>query len=180
MSGIGSPMPEIRSPVCWFAAEEAQIAREAAEAGNRAKSEFLSRMSHELHTPLNAVIGFAQLLDMDSLTDDQRESVRYISRAGHHLLDLINEVLDISRIETGQMTISAEPVALADLLGEVIGLVGPASADRAITVEPLDPACARHVLADRRRLKQVLRGLELMRIHAASDWGWRWGCGQRL
>ncbi len=153
------------------AAEEAQIAREAAEAGNRAKSEFLSRMSHELRTPLNAVIGFAQLLEMDSLTDDQRESVRYISRAGHHLLDLINEVLDISRIDTGQMTISPEPVALEDLLGEVTGLVGPLSADRSITVEPLDPACARHVLADRQRLKQVLLNLLSNAIKYNRDGG---------
>ena len=153
------------------AAEKAQNAREAAEAGNRAKSEFLSRMSHELRTPLNAVIGFAQLLDMDQITDEQRESVRYISRAGHHLLDLINEVLDISRIETGQMTISPESVALEDLLGEVIGLVGPLSADRAITVEALDPACARHVLADRQRLKQVFLNLLSNAIKYNRDGG---------
>ena len=153
------------------AAEKAQNAREAAEAGNRAKSEFLSRMSHELRTPLNAIIGFAQLLDMDQITDEQRESVRYISRAGHHLLDLINEVLDISRIETGQMTISPESVALEDLLGEVIGLVGPLSADRAITVEALDPACARHVLADRQRLKQVFLNLLSNAIKYNRDGG---------
>ena len=172
-SGEGEPlvMATVVDITERHAAEEARIAREAAEAGNRAKSEFLSRMSHELRTPLNAVIGFAQLLDMDQITDDQRESVRYISRAGHHLLDLINEVLDISRIETGQMTISPEPVALADLLGEVVGLVGPLSADRAIMVEALDPACARHVLADRQRLKQVLLNLLSNAIKYNRDGG---------
>ncbi len=153
------------------AAEEARIAREAAEAGNRSKSEFLSRMSHELRTPLNAVLGFAQLLDMDPLTHDQRESVRYISRAGHHLLDLINEVLDISLIESGQMTISPEPIALADLLGEVAGLMAPLGADRAITIEALDPACARHVLADRQRLKQVLLNLLANAVKYNRDGG---------
>ena len=88
------------------------IARREAERANRAKSEFLSRMSHDLRTPLNAVLGFAQLLDMDNLTADQRESVTQILEAGRHLLDLMNEVLDISSIESGNLSLSPEPVAV--------------------------------------------------------------------
>ena len=86
-----------------------KVARKEAERANRAKSEFLSRMSHDLRTPLNAVLGFAQLLEMDNLTADQRESVRQIFEAGRHLLGLMNEVLDISRIETGHPALSPAP-----------------------------------------------------------------------
>ena len=134
-------------------------ARLAAEGANRAKSEFLSRMSHELRTPLNAVLGFAQLLERDELTAEQEESVRYISRAGRHLLELINEVLDISRIEAGEMTISAEPVAVAELLDEVVGLVTPLASGRSVTIDIQAATCDTNVLADSQRLRQVLLNL---------------------
>jgi PAS domain S-box-containing protein len=91
-----------------------QEAKEEAEAANRAKSEFLSRMSHELRTPLNAILGFGQLLEMDELDAMQTESVEQIMHAGHHLLGLINEVLDLSRIESGRMDLSLEPVELCE------------------------------------------------------------------
>jgi PAS domain S-box-containing protein len=136
-----------------------ETARHDAERANLAKSEFLSRMSHELRTPLNAVLGFAQLLERDELSDDQRENVRYISRAGRHLLELINEVLDLSRIESGQMTISPEPVAVADLIEELIGLIKPMADGRSIALEASAAGCTAHVLADRQRLKQVLLNL---------------------
>ena len=87
-------------------------ARLDADRANRAKSEFLSRMSHDLRTPLNAIIGFAQVLEMEALTADQQEGVGQILRGGRHLLDLINEVLDISRIEAGRLSLSPEPVDL--------------------------------------------------------------------
>src|SRR5207245_9464789 len=96
-----------------------EAARVEADRANRAKTEFLSRMSHELRTPLNAILGFSQLLEMDELNADQRENVAYISQAGRHLLELINEALDISRIEPGQLSISPEPIAADDSLNEV-------------------------------------------------------------
>ena len=141
------------------AAAAREAARRAAEAASLAKSEFLSRMSHELRTPLNAVLGFAQLLEMEPLPDEERENVHHITRAGRHLLELINEVLDISRIESGQMTISPEPVAVGDLLDDLVALVGPLGDGRGVTVDASEATCARHVLADRQRLKQVLLNL---------------------
>ena len=92
------------------------IRLEWAEQANKAKSEYLSRMSHELRTPLNAILGFAQLLEMDELRDDQRENLGYILSAARHLLDLINEVLDIAAIEAGRLTLSVEPVPVADVV----------------------------------------------------------------
>ena len=139
---------------------EAQESRRAAEEANRAKTEFLSRMSHELRTPLNAILGFAQLLELGDLDADGRESVRYIRRGGQHLLDLINEVLDISRIETGRLSLSPEPVWLPDVIEEQLALIAPLAVDRGISVEAqASPACACHVVADRQRLKQVLLNL---------------------
>ncbi len=141
-------------------AEEALLeARAEAERANLAKSEFLSRMSHELRTPLHAVLGFAQLLEMDELRPEQQESVRQILRAGRHLLELINEVLDIARIEAGRVAVSLEPVDAAELVRDVLHLMAPAAAAKRIRVRgeaAAPPAC---FLADRQRLKQVLLNL---------------------
>jgi len=141
--------------------EEAERqARELAESANQSKSEFLSRMSHELRTPLNAVVGFAQLLELDDLTDTQREEVAQIVKGGRHLLDLINEVLDISRIESGRFAVSAEPVRVAEVLGETLDLVRPLADHHDIELLG-DPSRSGQsfVLADRQRLKQVLLNL---------------------
>ncbi len=138
---------------------EAQAARVAAESANQAKSEFLSRMSHELRTPMNAVLGFAQLLELD-LPIEHRDNVRQIRRAGVHLLDLINEVLDISRIESGQLTLSTEPVRVSDVVGEVAELMGPIAAQRGVTLRASHAlSCTCHVLADRQRAKQIVLNL---------------------
>ena len=141
--------------------EQAQrIAKESAETANRSKSEFLSRMSHELRTPLNAVIGFAQLLGMDDLSEDQHDGVRQIIRGGEHLLGLINEVLDIARIETGRLSVSIEPVRVDEVVNDAIDLVRPLANVRSIRFPAhVGDACTCHVQGDRQRLKQVLLNL---------------------
>ena len=103
----------------------AEEAREAAENANRAKSEFLSRMSHELRTPLNAVLGFGQMLQMDPLDARQAEYVEQILRGGRHLLELIDEVLDISKIEIGAVAISVEPVSVAEVATDSLRMLEP-------------------------------------------------------
>jgi PAS domain S-box-containing protein len=136
---------------------EARRAREAAERANRAKSAFLARMSHELRTPLNAILGFAQLLELDDLTEEQRDSAARIVRGGAHLVELIDDVLDISRIEAGEMAIDVRAVAADDLVEEVSALLKPLASERGMTLRLEGSAgCAR---ADRQRLKQVLLNL---------------------
>ena len=152
-------------------AEQLEAANRAAERANLAKNEFLSRMSHELRTPLNAILGFGQLLEMDDLTEDQRENIHQIMRGGRHLLALINEVLDISRIETGTLSFSLEPVPLAAVVAECIDLMRPAARERNITIEPVEIPNRQHVLADRQRLKQVLLNLLSNAIKYNHDGG---------
>jgi PAS domain S-box-containing protein len=142
------------------AEESIRLAREQAESANRAKNEFLSRMSHELRTPLNAILGFAQLLELDSPNESQSESISHISRAGQHLLSLINEVLDIARIEAGRMALTPEKLDIPSFLTGVIDLVGPAAARRQITMTNTTAQCARSsIVADRQRLQQVMLNL---------------------
>ena len=142
------------------AQEAARLSKLEAERASRAKSEFLSRMSHDLRTPLNAILGFAQLLEMDRLTGDQAESVTQILRGGDHLLTLINEVLDIARIEAGHLTLSPEPVPLDEVLPQVVALVRPLGAARGIdVVTEIADGSTRYVHADRQRLAQVLINL---------------------
>jgi PAS domain S-box-containing protein len=134
-------------------------AKDEAERANRAKSDFLSRMSHELRTPLNAILGFAQILTTGAQAAEDRDSAEQILRGGRHLLDLINDVLDISRIESGRLAISPEPVALGEVLEACVGLVRHSAEARGITL--LGETCGEgvHVLADRRRLTQVVLNL---------------------
>ena len=141
------------------AAEALERAKNEAERANREKSEFLSRMSHELRTPLNAILGFGQLLEMDELSSEQKESVQQMMRSGRHLLDLIDEVLDISRIESGTMSMSTEPVGVEEIIAECLDMVRPLAGSRSVTIYSdlaMEPT---HVLADRHRLKQVLLNL---------------------
>jgi PAS domain S-box-containing protein len=142
------------------AKEEAEAARESAEQANLAKSEFISRMSHELRTPLNAVLGFGQLLEYSTLPPADQQSVAQILRGGRHLLDLINEILDISRIESGHLTFSQEPVSLCEICIESVELAAPLAAQRDIHIDDaLIRACSFFVMSDRQRLKQVLLNL---------------------
>jgi len=136
-----------------------QRARDEVQQASEAKSVFLSRMSHELRTPLNAVIGFGQLLELDELTPDQEESVRQILKGGRHLLDLINEVLDIARIESGEMRLSLEPVRLEDIVEESVSLVRHLAEERHVTVVNHCTGHGHHVRADRQRLTQVMLNL---------------------
>ncbi|NWA25398.1 PAS domain S-box protein [Pseudomonas gingeri] len=136
-----------------------RTAREEAERASRAKSEFLSRMSHELRTPLNSILGFAQLLDMDS-TQGQKAQIGHILRAGQHLLTLINEVLDIAKIEAGRLPLNIEPVPLELVLQEALTLVSPMATDAGIQLVPLPVLTADSgIVADRQRLTQVLLNL---------------------
>jgi PAS domain S-box-containing protein len=134
-------------------------AREVAERANRAKSDFLSNMSHELRTPMNAILGFAQMLEFDQkLEPGQQDSVQEILKGGRHLLELINEVLDLARIEAGHLTLTLEPVPLEGDWGvaeECLQLVRSLAARRGIGIEVEIPAGA-VVRADRVRLRQVL------------------------
>jgi len=138
---------------------ERRRAEEKADHANRAKSDFLSRMSHELRTPLNGILGFAQLLEMESLPVDQEESVAQILKAGRHLLGLINEVLDISRIETGRLQLSLEPVPVGETLRGALDIVRPLAAQHGIALNAGAADERQHVLADRQRLQQVLLNL---------------------
>ncbi len=142
------------------ARESLRAAEASSKAANDAKSVFLSRMSHELRTPLNAILGFGQLLELESLTEDQHDSVGQILKGGRLLLELIDEVLDISRIETGQLSFSLEPVRLADVVGDALELLRPIATARQITL-PVETPVARsiHVRADRQRLQQVVLNL---------------------
>ena len=142
--------------------QEACMAAEAAERASRAKSEFLSRMSHELRTPLNAVIGFAQLLRMDKqapLNEGQARKAELIERSGAHLLAVISDVLDLSRIEAGDMPISVEPVHVETAVQDVLAMVGDAAHLAQVELVPPLIEMVPPVLADRVRLRQVLVNL---------------------
>jgi len=135
-------------------------ARDEADRANKAKSEFLSRMSHELRTPLNAILGFGQLLERQNPTPLQRNRIQHVINAGRHLLGLINEVLDISRIEAGRMQLSLEPVCVDEAIAETLDLMRPLANEREITLAAdVDLDSTVHVLADRQRFKQVLINL---------------------
>jgi PAS domain S-box-containing protein len=162
----GAPIRQLG--VCWditerLRAEEALREKAAAEQASRAKSEFLSRVSHELRTPLNAILGFAQILDMDRaapLAPVQRERLAQIARAGRHLLALINDVLDLSRIEAGAEKLNMRPTELRPLVEGCLALVGAQAAAQAVALRgPPSDAAAPRVWVDATRLQQVLLNL---------------------
>jgi hypothetical protein len=143
--------------------ENALRAKETAERASQAKTEFLSRMSHELRTPLNAILGFTQILEIDQaypLAPMQRDRVQHIQQAGWHLLSLINEILDLSRIEAGKARLSMAIVPLGEVIDECLALVGTDAAKRQLETVVLREADApESVWADRTRVKQVLLNL---------------------
>lgn len=169
---VGVLALELEQTARLLAEREGQLnqAKEEAERANKAKSEFLSRMSHELRTPLNSILGFGQLMTIAELSDDQRENVHHIMKGGRHLLGLINEVLDIARIEAGEFTLSIEPVGLAEIVGETMDLVRPLAAAHRIEITAAD-AGGRLVLADSQRLKQILLNLVMNAVKYNVDGG---------
>jgi signal transduction histidine kinase len=140
---------------------ELALAMEEAKSANQAKTAFLSSMSHELRTPLNAILGFAQILTSDKLPStlaQKKEFATHILKSGRHLLTLINEILDLAKIESGAVALTLEPVALGELLQECESMIMPLAAQRGVRL--LFPrGCAVHVLADHLRTKQILLNL---------------------
>jgi len=140
---------------------ELERATLVAEKANLAKSDFLSRMSHELRSPLTAIIGFAQLMESDEEvpTPGQMESIAQILQAGWHLLTLINEILDLAKVESHQDLVSVEPVSLAECLAECESMISPQAEQRGIRMTFPEFTTPCYVLADRTRVKQVIINL---------------------
>lgn len=138
---------------------ELEKSKDEAIHANNAKSEFLSRMSHELRTPMNAILGFAQLLELDLLSKNQRDSIDEILKAGKHLLHLINEVLDLARIESGKADMSIEPVDIKIVIDECLALTRPMMEQRDITLALQLDSPPLWIKGDRVRLKQVIINL---------------------
>jgi signal transduction histidine kinase/DNA-binding response OmpR family regulator/ligand-binding sensor domain-containing protein len=140
---------------------ELAVARDAAESASRAKSAFLASMSHELRTPLNGVLGYAQLLQGDKrLAPDQQERLRIVQQSGEHLLHMINDVLDLAKIEAGKLTLRPAPFAFGDLLSDIAAAHAPAAAGKRLSFQlDLAPDLPAWVEADAQKLRQVLDNL---------------------
>jgi len=159
------------SLVVWFlrdmtayhqAKERLQAALAVAERGHLAKGVFLDMMSHEMRTPLQAVLGYAEFLLIsppEALTDDQREDIGYIQRAGKRLISLVDQALELSRMDAGGLILASEPVDLAEVLESVRQDVAPQAAAKAIKVEIVLPPSLPAVLGDAERVRQILLNL---------------------
>jgi signal transduction histidine kinase len=127
--------------------------------GMFSSNEALSRVSHELRTPLNAILGFGELLSLDQLSESQRHSVEQILAGGRHLLAVVEDVLDLSRVAAGNLQLEPAPVDLEAEITETVALIGPLAAEKSLTVEVELADGPLYARADRRRLKQVLLNL---------------------
>lgn len=153
---------------------EAERARSLAEAANLAKSEFLSRMSHELRTPLNAMLGFAQLMELDQrhpLPESHRPWIAQIQSAGWHLLEMINDVLDLSRIEAGTLSLQVQTLDLRQMLAATLSLVERDAERRDIAISQDLPGAALRVRGDATRVKQILTNLLSNAVKYNADSG---------
>ncbi len=160
--GVGAVLAVARDISDELAAQALRMQHEEAEAASRAKSRFIARMSHELRTPLNAILGFAQLLEagLGSLPQAQkRQHLTSILGAGRHLLAMINDLLDLSLIESDRVSVDCRPVALRQLAQEALDLVAPMAAQRGIEVALVAPHAELQAVADPVRLMQVLANL---------------------
>ncbi|WP_182142311.1 ATP-binding response regulator [Cupriavidus necator] len=174
----GAPLKDADGNIVkWLASctdiEEQKQAQAGAESANRAKSEFLSSMSHELRNPLNAILGFAQLMSSESPppSPSQQASIDQILKAGWHLLELINEVLDLAKIEAGQASLSPEPVSVVDILHECHAMLEQQALKRAVCMRFPLLDLPYFVRADRTRLKQILLNLLSNAIKYNRDQG---------
>jgi len=146
------------------AEKQLQTAKEAAEKACRARSDLLSQMSHEFRTPLNSILGFAQILEVEAKKDHpgtrERKSVDYILRAGWHLLDLVNDLLDLSIIEAGRVEMHPRVIDPLELIQQCIDIIQPLAEQHNIGIER-SYSCSldRHIEADPVRIKQVLLNL---------------------
>jgi PAS domain S-box-containing protein len=154
-----------------FRNRELRTAMDVAERASRAKSEFLSRASHELRTPMNAILGFGQLLETSDLPAKDLDSVTHILTAGRRLLDLINDILDISTVHAGRLSLSMEPVSVDEIVAEAIASERAYAAEREVRVAVDEHSPGSFVLADRQRLQQVLMHLLSNAIRFNVDGG---------
>jgi signal transduction histidine kinase len=158
VTGLASQINALLASV--NAQEAVRLAKEEAQRANEAKNRFLSHLSHELRTPLAAIMGFAELVQRRGGSDDQREWAGHIVQGGHHLLALVNELLEISRIDAGKMTFAIERVEIGPTVDAVLSLAAPLAAERGVRLERgAGGARDRAVLADPLRLKQILLNL---------------------
>ena len=167
-------------------AVELQSSKVVAEKANLAKSDFLSSMSHELRSPLNAILGFAQLMDSGSPPPNpgQKDSIDQILQAGWYLLELINEVLDLSLIESGKLSLSLESIALAEVLGDCQAMIEPQARKSGIQVSFIQPDSPLFVRADRTRLKQIFvnllsNAIKYNRVGGSVEVTWRMAANDR-
>ena len=148
---------------------ELQAAKEDIERASRVQSEFLSRASHELRTPLNAILGFSQLLETSPLDPGDQDAVRHIAEGGRRLLELVTDVLDISTVRAGRLSLSIEPVSIQDVMNEVVTSVDGAAAERSIQLRVTTGGAPTFVLADRHRLRQALLGIATHAIRFSRE-----------
>ncbi|MCS6948593.1 MAG: ATP-binding protein [Steroidobacteraceae bacterium] len=142
------------------AVQSAAQARSAAEEANQAKSRFLATMSHEVRTPLNGILGLAEMLQSSSLTPDQRRQVELLRRSGDHLLGIVNDILDFSKIQSGRLEINQRPIVLAEFLEEVAGPWRERAAQRGIVLTTrIEPCTPPVIVSDPLRLRQILANL---------------------
>lgn len=153
----------------------AEKAQSEAEAATRAKSDFLANMSHELRTPLNSIIGFSEVLEdelLGPLNASQREDIQYILKAGRHLLSLINDILDLSKVESGKMKLEVERVPLREMLETMLAMHREKASRHGISLDlQMEPVMGMVIEADERKLKQILFNLLSNAVKFTPDGG---------